>query len=181
ALETAQRWRERLGESRRADWDRVLARLAQPTIVDGRYAAVATPPFTNTSDHPSMLAALGVLPPSRLIESQTMRRTAAWVDEHWQWKRTWGWDFPMAAMTHARCGDPEAAVKVLLRDSPKNTYLPNGHNHQEDRLPTYLPGNGGMLAAVAMMTAGWDGAPEGPAPGFPADWNVRYEGLRPMP
>ena len=33
------------------------------------------------------------------------------------------------------------------------------------------------------MAAGWDGAPEGHAPGFPADgrWQVRWEGLRRMP
>jgi hypothetical protein len=59
--------------------------------------------------------------------------------------------------------------------------LPNGHNYQEERLPVYLPGNGGVLAAAAMMAAGWDGGPEQPAPGFPADWNVRFEGLRPLP
>jgi len=36
---------------------------------------------------------------------------------------------------------------------------------------------------VAMMAAGWDGAPARPAPGFPADgrWQVRWEGLRRMP
>jgi hypothetical protein len=50
-------------------------------------------------------------------------------------------------------------------------------------LTIYLPGNGGLLTAVGMMAAGWDGAPERPAPGFPNDgqWTVRSEGLRPMP
>ena len=45
----------------------------------------------------------------------------------------------------------------------------------------YLPGNGGLLYAVAMMAAGWDGAPENPAPGFPnnGSWTVRWEGLKP--
>ena len=34
-----------------------------------------------------------------------------------------------------------------------------------------------------MMAAGWDGAPDGDAPGFPRDgsWTVRWEGLRRMP
>jgi hypothetical protein len=42
------------------------------------------------------------------------------------------------------------------------------------RLPLYLPGNGGLLSAVAMMTAGWDGCPDRPAPGFPDNgkWNA---------
>ena len=69
-------------------------------------------------------------------------------------------------------------------EMPKNLYLPNGHNRQVPTLlPLYLPGNGGLLAAVAMLAAGWDGAeaPLGypPAPGFPADgsWQVRAEGF----
>jgi hypothetical protein len=33
-----------------------------------------------------------------------------------------------------------------------------------------------------MMAAGWDGAPAGNAPGFPADgWIVRWENLHPAP
>jgi hypothetical protein len=46
----------------------------------------------------------------------------------------------------------------------------------------YLPGNGGLLTAVAMMAAGWDGN-EKANPGFPDDgkWNVHWEGLSPMP
>jgi hypothetical protein len=47
----------------------------------------------------------------------------------------------------------------------------------------YLPGNGGLLTAVAMMAAGWDGGPDVPAPGFPRDgrWTVRSEGLSRLP
>jgi len=43
----------------------------------------------------------------------------------------------------------------------------------------YGPGNGGLLYAVAMMAAGWDGAPDKHAPGFPDDgsWVVRHKGL----
>src|SRR5438046_7490751 len=35
-----------------------------------------------------------------------------------------------------------------------NRYLPNGHNWQRANLPCYLPGNGGLLYAVAMMAGG---------------------------
>ncbi len=37
-------------------------------------------------------------------------------------------------------------------------------------------------AAVALMVAGWDGAPRA-TPGFPADgrWVIRSEGLKPLP
>ena len=60
---------------------------------------------------------------------------------------------------------------------------PNPSNYQSLRLPLYLPGNGGLLSAVAMMAAGWDGAPDRPCPGFPRDgtWDVRYEGFKRMP
>src|SRR5690606_10920333 len=117
----------------------------------------------------------------RSIMMATLERV--WRD--WQLERMWGWDFPMMAMTAARLGRPDLAVEALLCDSPKNTYLPNGHNRQGPRkdLPLYLPGNGGLLTAVAMMAAGWDGGPKVEAPGFPKDgrWRVRVEGIRPMP
>ena len=47
----------------------------------------------------------------------------------------------------------------------------------------YLPGNGGLLYAVAMMAAGWDGAPDRSSPGFPDDgsWVVNWEGLKKAP
>ena len=87
----------------------------------------------------------------------------------------------MMAMTAARLGDPARAVDALLMDLPKNQYLPNGHNVQSERLPLYLPGNGGLLYAVALMAAGWRDGPDIPAPGFPKDgrWRVRVEGMRP--
>jgi len=97
--------------------------------------------------------------------------------------KVWGWDFPMMAMTAARLGRPDLALKALLFESPKNEYLTNGHNKQADRadLPIYLPGNGGLLTAVAMMAAGWRGCND-TLPGFPKDgrWKVQWEGLNPM-
>ena len=62
----------------------------------------------------------------------------------------------------------------------KNTYLNNGHNWQTDRLRCYLPGNGGLLTTVAMMCAGWDGC-EAKNPGLPQSWDVRWEGIKPLP
>ena len=112
-----------------------------------------------------------------------MKNTLDWVMQNWNWATTWGWDYGMIAMTAARLGDPETALKALLIDTQKNTYLPNGHNFQTaDRLRIYLPGNGALLTAVAMMCAGWDGCSEPLNPGFPKDgsWNVRWEGLQRM-
>jgi hypothetical protein len=183
ALETAQEWRLRLGLEREPAWDRVIQRLARPTIRDGVYTAIETAPYTITRDHPSMLAAYGVVGATPLIDPNVMKRTLNQVLKTWDWPSTWGWDYPMLAMTAARVGEPEKAVDALFLESPKNRYLANGHNYQSARLPVYLPGNGGLLTAVAMMAAGWDGAPDRPAPGFPdnGQWRVRWEGLQRLP
>jgi hypothetical protein len=112
-----------------------------------------------------------------------MGRTYDWVRANWDWATTWGWDYPVLAMTAARLGRPADAVDALLMDVPKNRWIANGHTPQRANLPVYLPSNGGLLAAIAMMAGGWDGAPSRPAPGFPGDgsWVVRAEGLRPLP
>ena len=129
-----------------------------------------------------MVAALGMLPGTE-VDPEIMRRTLDAIWEQWNFDHTWGWDYPMLAMTAARLGDPKRAVDLLLLERGKNRYLPNGHNFQHGGLPVYLPGNGGLLSAAAMMAAGWDGGPELAHPGFPQDgtWTVRSEGLAKMP
>jgi hypothetical protein len=186
-LETAQRWRERLGLARDAEWDRVLAHLAPLPSRDGLYVNAESAPLTFTQsadrrDHPTLLAPCGMLPCTG-VDREMMRRTLVEVMKSWHFDETWGWDYPLIAMTAARVGEPAIAVDALLMDVKKNTYLVNGHNYQDARLTLYLPGNGGLLTAVAMMAAGWDGAPGIPSPGFPKDgrWRVRWEGHRRMP
>lgn len=187
-LSTAQLWRERMGMRRIPEWDRLLAKLSPLTADEqGRYLAAetATDSYTNTrylTDHPAVLGALGMYPESHLVDKATMSRTLHALWDLWGWDTSWGWDYPMTAMCAARLGEPQKAVDALLMPETKNTYLPNGHNYQSPRLRLYLPGNGGLLTAVAMMCAGWDGC-DTPNPGFPADgtWNVRWEGLQAMP
>jgi hypothetical protein len=140
--------------------------------------------FENTghrNDHPSLLGAFGMLPSN--ADTVMMRNTLDQVIKTWNWDSTWGWDYPLIAMTAARTGRPETAVDALMMQVPKNTFLNNGHNYQTKTLPVYLPANGGLLTAVAMMAAGWDGAPSDPAPGFPKNgmWIVKAEGLIPLP
>jgi hypothetical protein len=168
ALETAQLWRTRRGKPREPEWDRVREALPKPSIREGIYTAIATPPYTLTRDHPSMTAAYGLLPKTPLIEPAVMHKTLLEVEKTWDWQSTWGWDYPMLAMTAARLKLPELAVKFLLLDTPKNRYLANGHNYQRPNLPLYLPGNGGLLWAVALMVS--EGA-------FPTSWTVKSEGL----
>ncbi|MDR1600865.1 MAG: hypothetical protein LBS42_00340 [Tannerella sp.] len=187
ALSVAQQWRERAGMERDPKWDDVINRLSPLAEGDGLYLAAESAPQTYreqrfTSDHPIVLGAVGILPQSSLLKPDVMRRTFDWVWDNWNWDHSWGWDYPTAAMCAARLGEPEKAVNALLMDKQTNTYLPNGHNYQNDRLRIYLPGNGGLLTAVAMMCAGWDGNTV-PTPGFPKNgtWNVRWEGLEVMP
>jgi protein-glucosylgalactosylhydroxylysine glucosidase len=184
-LRTAIAWRERLGLLPEPRWERVLDGLSDLPVADGHYLSYEGCPETwgeHAVDHPSMLCALGMLPGSK-VDRAIMNRTLDAVLRHWKFPEAWGWDFPVIAMSAARLGRPGDAVDALLMDTPKNTYLPNGHNAQGGRrdLPLYLPGNGGLLIAVAAMAAGWDGAPDGAAPGFPEGWRVAREGLLPVP
>ena len=58
-----------------------------------------------------------------------------------------------------------------------------GCKFEEDRnMPCSLPGNGGLLTAIAMMAGGFVG-PDGAARavGFPPAWGARAEGFRPFP
>ena len=178
-LHTAQTWRERLGLKRQAQWDHVMAHLAVLPADQDTYLTVERDWVTR--DHPSVLAARGMLSGS-MVDPDTMRRTLFRVMKEWDWESAWGWDFPMTAMTAARVGESDVAMDALMMACGKNRYLLNGHNYQTAALPVYLPGNGGLLAAVAMLAAGWEGAPEKPAPGFPANgrWTVLWEHLNPM-
>ena len=180
-LQIAQRWRERLGLKRHAEWDKVIRGLSALPVRDGVYLAHENCPQTFSErnyDHPSMLGALGVLPGDG-VDRETMRRTLFKTMKEWKWDQTWGWDYPLTAMTAARLGETSVAVDALLMSTEKNRYLPNGHNWQRKNLPCYLPGNGGLLYAIAMMAGGWQNAPRKHAPGFPQDgsWTVKYEGL----
>ena len=209
-LSVAQQWRERQGKARIAKWDEIINNLSSLPEVDGVYtagqsigdasASEAFDPFDTVArkaetfadkcrnDHPAVLGACGMLPSENapytlLYSKEKMKATLDWVMQYWNWQTTWGWDYGMIAMAAARLGDPETALKALLIDTQKNTYLPNGHNFQTpDRLRIYLPGNGALLTAIAMMCAGWDGSAEPLNPGFPKDgsWNVRWEGLQRM-
>jgi len=187
AMSVAQKWRERQGQKRNLQWDEMIDKLSPLAYKDSLYLAAETATDTYkdirfTSDHMAVLGAYGILPKCPLVRTDYMQNTLNWIWTNWNWGKTWGWDFPMTAMCAARLGDTEKAVGTLLMDKRTNTYLPNGHNYQDSRLRIYLPGNGGLLTAVSMMCAGWDGNKTA-NPGFPKDgnWDVKWEGLKPMP
>ena len=207
-LTVAQQWRERQGKPRHKEWDDIIAKLAPlPQTKEGIYTAglpkgntTALPSFDpfdapaktthesftekTRNDHPACIAPFAMLPSALLCcDPVAAQSTLTWVMQNWNWQTTWGWDYGMIAMAAARLGRPETALDALLIDMQKNTYLKNGHNFQTtDRLRLYLPGNGALLTAIAMMCAGWDGCQEPLNPGFPKDdtWNVRWEGFHRM-
>ncbi|NHK26428.1 hypothetical protein FF098_000740 [Parvularcula flava] len=141
-------------------------------------------------DHPSFLMATGLIPGGERVDDDMMRRTMMVMDEHWDFRQTWGWDFPMMAMTAARLGETEKALDYLMMDAANNQYgltgmTPRYHLGDDGYVKnadTYFPSNGSLLAAVALMVAGWDGA-EAETPGFPDDgsWVIRYEDITPLP
>ncbi|MDO5565683.1 MAG: hypothetical protein Q4G59_03425 [Planctomycetia bacterium] len=159
-----------------------------PTIDDPNdgkvfiHAPAWTDSYTKRNwEHPDLIGVFGMLPAIDGVDRQTAKRTVAKVARQWSWNRCWGWDFPWIAMAAARTGQSEIAVDMLLCDSPRNRYDDRGVN-TGGPCP-YLPGNGGLLYAIAMMAAGWDGAPDTPCPGFPQNgkWKVRFEGLHKAP
>ena len=188
AMNVAQQWRERVGEKRNLEWDEMIDKLSPLAYNEDSLNLAAENAVDTykdirfTSDHMAVLGSVGILPMNKLIRADYMKNTLHWVWDNWNWGKTWGWDYPMTAMNATRLGEPEKAVGALLMDKRTNTYLLNGHNYQDGRLRCYLPGNGGLLTAVALMCAGWDGC-EVKNPGFPQDgtWDVRWEGLKPMP
>jgi protein-glucosylgalactosylhydroxylysine glucosidase len=187
ALKTAQEWRERLQLPRNKKWDEVLAKLSPLPIQNNKYLFTesASDSYTNPefrTDHPAVLGAWGMMPLTGQVDTSIMHNTFDWIWNNWSWKETWGWDFPLVAMTTIRMGNPEKTIDALLMDIQTNRYLVNGHNYQDDRLRIYMPGNGGLLATAALMCAGYDGCKES-NPGIPKDgkWKVRWEGLARMP
>jgi len=207
-LRTAQKWRKRLGLAPDPRWAAVLRKLAPLPQRDGLYLPAAsvpqfwrqarsaacsdgrTGPQCRNRDHPSLLGALGLLPGEN-VDRAIMRRTLAAVLAHWDLRRTWGWDFPLMAMSATRLGEPQEAIDLLFYDAPNNHWgragmTPRMHltvsgAYQLDS-EAYFPSNGSLLLAVALMAAGWDGESMS-TPGFPHDpaWHVRTEGVAKLP
>lgn len=186
ALNVAQQWRLRLGLPRKAAWDKIINGLAPLPQANGVYLATESTPDCYTTDryktdHPAVLATYASIPGSNNLDTVVMKSTFDLVWKVWKWEDTWGWDFPLTAMAATRLHMPEKAIDALFLPVRTNTYLANGHNFQDERLTIYLPGNGGLLSAIALMCAGSD-ADKTLNPGFPATtWTVKWEGLRKMP
>ncbi len=185
-LNIACQWADRLQMKVSPKWQEVEKYMAKPSMKDGLYLAHESCPRTFSDfnrDHPSMVAALGLLPGDR-IDPKRMLNTLLKIEEVWQFKTMWGWDFAMMAMSYTRLLMGNEAVNMLLYDTEKNRYVASGNNRQVTRtdLPLYLPGNGSLLLALPLMIAGFPHC-EKTHPGFPEDgsWVITAEGIFPFP
>jgi hypothetical protein len=209
-LTTAQAWRERLGMKRNAKWDDVLKKLAPLPQKNGLYLAAESQPDlwerTRSAecskrakpecpnrDHPSFVAALGYLPGAS-ADRETMRRTLDAVVSDWDLRQTWGWDWPMLAMTAWRLGERDRAMDFLLTDAKNFQFGVAGmtprlhiaddaapHAAGAEDIPgyrrvaeTYFPSNGSFLLAIALMA-------NNPIESADRRWVIRSEGFWPVP
>jgi len=155
-LKTAIEWQKRLGLKPDPLWSDVVKKISGLAVQDGIYLcsedtkdSYSNPRYM--SDHPIVSGIMGVLPDTKLVDERILGNSLDTILKKWNWQSTWGWDFPMLAMSAASIGREEQAIDFLMMDAPKNRYLVNGHNYQDARLALYLPGNGGLLTAVAKM------------------------------
>lgn len=183
-LRTAQFLRKQAGLPEKPIWKLVYDHLAPIPEKDSLYEQWENIDSMWTKfnfEHPALLGIYGMLPGDG-VDTVIMRRTFQKVVSGWKFDTGWGWDFPLAAMTAARLNDPEQAIDMLLHPSKKNVYDRHGFVGGGNPYP-YIPTNGGLLYAVAMMAGGWDGDRDIPQPGFPKDgsWTVKWEDLKKAP
>ena len=172
-LDQAQIWRERMGKTRVAAWDDVSEHLAPLPVQDDLY--LRAPEWTETYtkqnfEHPDPVGIYGMIPPTEMVSRRIARNSLKKIWEVWNKDRIWGWDFPWIAMCASRVNEPEIAVEAML-------YLDIDEVGASGRGSyPYLPANGAVLYAAAMMAAGTHGET---APGFPKDgkWDVKCENI----
>lgn len=186
-LDIATKWMQRQNKTVPAKWIQVAHKLAPLPIQNGTYVHYegienmwTDPDYT--SDHPGLIGIYGLLPPQLGIPSYSipiLNATLQKVYATYNLSLSYGWDFPLLAMTSARLGDPDTAVKLLLHDAYgfDDIGMPIGGT----RVPTpYWPQSSGLLMAVGAMAGGWDG---GSISGdsllrrWPKDWEVEAEGF----
>jgi hypothetical protein len=188
-LQVAQQWRERLGLEPDPHWTDILQHLTPLPTADGKYVEIETFPEMYERDKnlpTSMLMVLGYMPKVAAVDTDTVRRTFDEVNrrngaDHWG-----SWQLGEAALTAARLGETETAVHIVTMQTKADRFMNSGYVRrpkEPNGCPAYLPVNASLLLAVGTMAAGWDGAPDVAAPGFPHDgkWVVRAEGLNRMP
>ncbi|MCP4309669.1 MAG: hypothetical protein GY790_00265 [Bacteroidetes bacterium] len=131
-------------------------------------------------EHPALIGTYGMLPGDG-VDEEILENTFNKILSVWKFERTWGWDFPMLAMTAARLNRPDEAIDLLLHEN--FGFDQHGLAYSMKGPYPYFPANGGLLTAVAMMAGGWDGSEKVNAPGFHGSgkWKIKYERFKRMP
>ena len=182
-LKVAKEWYNRLNIDVPTKIDSVYHQLSPYPVEDSLYVLYEGIPdmWTKyTFEHPAIIGIYGMLPGDD-VDKVILEKTFDKILSTWNFKRIWGWDFPMLAITAACLGRPELAVALLLHDN----YIFDEHGlaYGEGSPYPYFPSNGGLLTAIAMMAEGWDGSGDVTAPGFPKDssWKIKYENFHKFP
>ncbi|KAJ4982928.1 hypothetical protein SVAN01_11595 [Stagonosporopsis vannaccii] len=176
-LRVASAWKKRQNMTVPDKWTQVHDNLASFPVENDTYVTYEgikdmwrTPELTE--DHPGLLGIYGWLPPDARFNETVFNNTIDKVHETWNFPFSYGWDFPLLAITEARRGDAERAVRWLLDENNKFDEL--GMPEGGTRVPTpYFPSAAGLLLAVGMMSGGWDGRERV----WPKGWGVDTEGF----
>lgn len=173
ALDMAQTWHGRMGKPRVPAWDDVSENLAPLPVQDDLY--LRAPDWTETYEkqnyeHPDPVGIYGMIPPTEMVDRRIARNSLKKVWERWNKNKIWGWDFPWIAMCASRVNEPEIAVEAMLSLDIDEIGASGRGSYP------YLPANGAVLYAAAMMAVGTNGEK---APGFPNDgtWCVKAENI----
>ncbi|KAH6633007.1 Six-hairpin glycosidase-like protein [Boeremia exigua] len=177
-LAVASAWKARQHKPVPASWTHVHDNLAPFPVENDAYVTYegirdmwTTPEYTE--DHPGLLGICGWLPPDPRFNETVFNNTFDKVHETWNFPFSYGWDFPLLAISEARRGDAERAVSWLLDENNRVDEL--GMPEGGTRVPTpYFPSAAGLLLAVGMMSGGWDGREGGV---WPVGWEVEAEGF----
>jgi len=102
-LKTAQKWRARLDLKPNEKWHQVIENLAPIPSNENYYlpTAEASDAFENYDkrrDHPIVIGSYGFLS-NECVDVSKMSNTFDEVMREWNWQSTWGWDYPLLAMT----------------------------------------------------------------------------------
>jgi len=190
-IELAQRWRERRGLARNAEWSSVQESLCRPLPrhwSNGTASAVVyffddgSKALVGGATALGQVYACGHLPcTEHMVDARIMRDTIHIAGDTIGFENGYPSDNFDYAMAAARLGEADFAMDILMTTSKANRFNPK-NGYWQGFFPAFTPTNGQLLYAVAMLVGGWDAADANrTSPGLPASgWRVKSEGFTKM-